>query len=114
MLFAKYGPVAGVKVMWRKWLKANQSCRRNVDFRAARNEAPIMGSMNRRGQNGFTGFVLFMKRKDAEKAIQELEGVTWSGTVLKLGWSRPMPLPARAAYGAFQSIRLCSIPDTQT
>jgi hypothetical protein len=58
-----------------------------------------MGSMNRRGQNGFTGFVLFMKRKDAEKAVQELEGINWGGTVLKLGWSRPMPLPPRAAYG---------------
>ena len=41
-----------------------------------------------------------MKRKDAEKAVKELDGLDWGGSVLRVGWSKPVPMPQRALYGA--------------
>jgi U2-associated protein SR140 len=45
------------------------------------------------------GFVNFMKRESAAKAINELDRVTWGGILLRLAWGQPMPLPAKAIYG---------------
>jgi U2-associated protein SR140 len=45
------------------------------------------------------GFVNFMNRESAAKAINELDRVTWGGIFLRLSWGQPMPLPAKAIYG---------------
>ncbi len=47
---------------------------------------------------GLSGFVSFMKRKDAETAIREMDGFDWGGFVLRVGWSKAVPIAAKAAY----------------
>ncbi len=56
-------------------------------------------SSTRRNKAGLQGFVSYMKRKDAEKAVQELDGLDWGGSVLRVGWSKSVPVPQRALYG---------------
>ena len=48
--------------------------------------------------SGLSGFVSFMKRKDAETAVRELDGFTWGGSVLRVGWSKAVPVAAKPAY----------------
>lgn len=62
-------------------------------------------SSARRNKAGLQGFVSYMKRKDAEKAVNELDGLDWGGSVLRVGWSKPVPMPQRALYGK----KTCSI-----
>lgn len=47
---------------------------------------------------GLSGFVSFMKRKDAEAAVREVDGFDWGGSVLRVGWSKAVPLAAKATY----------------
>ena len=47
---------------------------------------------------GLSGFVSFMKRRDAETAIREMDGFDWGGFVLRVGWSKAVPIAAKAAY----------------
>ena len=49
---------------------------------------------------GLSGFVAFMKRKDAEAALRELDGFEWGGSVLRVGWSKAVPIAAKPLYGA--------------
>lgn len=58
-----------------------------------------MMNANRRGQTGLTGFVAYMKRSHAERAVQELDGLNWGGNVIRVAFSKPMPVPTRAIYG---------------
>lgn len=58
-----------------------------------------MMNANRRGQTGLSGFVAYMKRPHAERAVQELDGLNWGGSVLRVMFSKPMPVPTRAIYG---------------
>ena len=54
----------------------------------------------RRTKNaGLSGFVSFMKRKDAETALREFDGFDWGGSVLRVGWSKAVPLAPRPIYG---------------
>lgn len=53
---------------------------------------------------GLTGFVAFMKRKDAERAVREMDNLDWGGSVLRVGWSKAMPLPSRAIFGESWSL----------
>jgi U2-associated protein SR140 len=46
----------------------------------------------RRGKN--TGFIAFMRREDAEKARDALDGVMLRDLQLSLGWGKAVPLPA--------------------
>jgi U2-associated protein SR140 len=39
-----------------------------------------------------------MKRKDAETAVRELDGLDWGGSVIRVGWSKPVPLPNQPLY----------------
>jgi RNA recognition motif-containing protein len=39
-----------------------------------------------------------MKRRDAEEALRELDGFDWGGSVLRVGWSKAVPVGARAMY----------------
>lgn len=45
-----------------------------------------------------TGFVSFMKRKDAETALDELNGYDWGGSILKVGWSKAVPVASKPLY----------------
>lgn len=59
--------------------------------------ADITSSRGRRGA-GLSGFVSFMKRKDAETAVRDLDGYEWNASVLRVGWSKAVPIAAKAAY----------------
>ncbi|KAK4054169.1 hypothetical protein OIV83_001195 [Microbotryomycetes sp. JL201] len=78
MFFAEYGPVGSVKIMWPR--------ADNIPFNA------------RGGKSHLGGFVAFLRRPDAERAMQELEGAEWGGNTLRLGWGKAVPLPARPIY----------------
>ncbi|THG99166.1 hypothetical protein EW145_g7313 [Phellinidium pouzarii] len=47
---------------------------------------------------GLSGFVSFMSRKDAEIAVRDIDGFDWGGSVLRVGWSKAVPVAAKAAY----------------
>jgi len=49
-----------------------------------------------------------MKRADAERAIKDFDGLDWGGSVLKVGWSKAVPLPQKAIYG--ELARFLSFP----
>ena len=67
-----------------------------------------MTASRSKGKSGLSGFVSFMKRKDAETAVHEMDGFEWGGSVLRVGWSKAVPVAAKAAYvGAF-SKALCA------
>lgn len=56
---------------------------------------------SRRSKNtGLSGFVSFMKRKDAEAALREFDGLDWGGSTLRVGWSKAVPIAPRAVYTA--------------
>lgn len=50
-------------------------------------------------KSGLTGFVAFMRRDDAERALREFDGLDWGGSVLKVSWSKAIKLPGRPLYG---------------
>jgi hypothetical protein len=54
---------------------------------------PIKGK-----SSGLSGFVSFMKRRDAGNALREFDGIEWGGCVLKVGWSKAVPVAQRAKY----------------
>jgi U2-associated protein SR140 len=56
-------------------------------------------AVSRRAKPGLTGFVAFMKRDDAEKAVRDLDGYDWAGCALRVGWGKPTPIPPRPLYG---------------
>ncbi|TPX30596.1 hypothetical protein SmJEL517_g05890 [Synchytrium microbalum] len=72
-LFAVYGPIASIKIM---------HPRTQVEIDRGRN----------------TGFVSFMTRQDAATALKECDGREVSGFQIKLGWGKPIPLPAQPIY----------------
>ncbi|ORY89718.1 hypothetical protein BCR35DRAFT_157196 [Leucosporidium creatinivorum] len=75
MFFAQYGPVGSVKIMW-----------------------PRADSIPVGGRRLLGGFVAFLRRPDAEKAAKELDGAEWGGNILRTGWGKAVPLPARPIY----------------
>ncbi|TFK73938.1 hypothetical protein BDN72DRAFT_834269 [Pluteus cervinus] len=83
--FAKYGPVGSVKVMWPR---ADGTSGPGADMTASR----------RTKNTGLSGFVSFMKRKDAEIALRELDGFDWGGSVLRVGWSKAVPIAAKPMF----------------
>ena len=99
LFFAKIGPVGTVKIMWRG---SPHTGSREVLIFVARGEVneSIGGTMSgsRWVKAGLQGFVAFMKRKDAETAVKDLDGMDWGGSVLRVGWSKPVTVPARAIY----------------
>lgn len=61
-------------------------------------------NMSRRSKNsGFSGFISFMKRKDAEAAMRELDGFNWGGSVLRVGWSKAVSMASKPLYGVWAS-----------
>ncbi|KAF5380455.1 hypothetical protein D9615_004596 [Tricholomella constricta] len=83
--FARVGPVGSVKVMWPR---TDASIGPGADMTASR----------RTKSTGLSGFVSFMKRKDAEKALREFDGFDWGGSVLRVGWSKAVPVAAKPLY----------------
>ncbi|OBZ68245.1 U2 snRNP-associated SURP motif-containing protein [Grifola frondosa] len=83
--FARVGPVGSVKIMWPR---GDASVGPGADMTASR----------RSKNSGLSGFVSFMKRKDAEEALRELDGFDWGGSILRVGWSKAVPIAAKAMY----------------
>lgn len=50
---------------------------------------------------GLSGFVAYMKRESAERAIKDFDGLDWGGSVLKVGWSKAVPIPRLPVYGEY-------------
>ena len=57
-----------------------------------------MTQARRTKNSGLSGFVSFMTRKDAEAAVRELDGFDWGGHILRVGWSKAVPIGPRALY----------------
>ncbi|KAF8933829.1 U2 snRNP-associated SURP domain-containing protein [Dissophora ornata] len=73
MEFAKYGPIASIKIMWPRTteeIERNRNC----------------------------GFVSFMERADAAVALKEMDSMELMGYVMKLGWGKAVALPAVPFY----------------
>lgn len=58
-----------------------------------------MTSTRKSKNSGLSGFVSFMKREDAEEALHQFDGFDWGGSVLRVGWSKAVPIAAKAMYG---------------
>ncbi|KAL0577625.1 hypothetical protein V5O48_004350 [Marasmius crinis-equi] len=83
--FARAGPVGSVKIMWPR---NDASTGPGADMTASR----------RSKNSGLSGFVSFMTRKDAEEALREFDGFDWGGSVLRVGWSKAVPIAAKPMY----------------
>lgn len=66
-IFGRYGPLASIKIMW------------------PRSEEEKM-----RGRN--CGFVAYMSRKDAERALRTLNGRYVMSYEMRLGWGKAVPI----------------------
>ncbi|KAF8973143.1 hypothetical protein BDZ97DRAFT_1936060 [Flammula alnicola] len=83
--FARAGPVGSVKIMWPR---SDATIGPGTDMTAAR----------RSKNTGLNGFVSFMTRRDAEDALHQFDGYDWGGSVLRVGWSKAVPIAAKALY----------------
>ncbi|XP_059613579.1 U2 snRNP-associated SURP motif-containing protein isoform X2 [Phlebotomus argentipes] len=72
-LFGKYGPLASIKIMW-----------------------PRSEEEKNRGRN--CGFVAYMSRRDAERALKCLNGCDVMGYEMKLGWGKSVPILNHPIY----------------
>jgi len=65
-----------------------------------------MTAARRNRNSGLSGFVSFMKRKDAEAALKEFDGFDWGGSILRVGWSKAVPIAAKPMYGQLDACYL--------
>ncbi|VDL60515.1 unnamed protein product [Hymenolepis diminuta] len=72
-VFGRYGPLASVKIMWPR-TEEQRAVARNC------------------------GFVAYMNRLDAERALENLRGKEFMGYEMKLGWGKTVPIPAFPVY----------------
>lgn len=72
-LFGKFGPLASIKIMW-----------------------PRSEEEKSRGRN--CGFVAYMSRKDADRALRSLNGKDVMGYEMKLGWGKSVPILTHPIY----------------
>lgn len=72
-LFGRYGPLASIKIMW-----------------------PRSEEEKSRGRN--CGFVAYMSRRDAERALKHLVGKDVMGYEMKLGWGKAVPIMTHPIY----------------
>uniref|UniRef100_A0A1A9V280 U2 snRNP-associated SURP motif-containing protein n=1 Tax=Glossina austeni TaxID=7395 RepID=A0A1A9V280_GLOAU len=66
-IFGRYGPLASIKIMW-----------------------PRSEEEKQRGRN--CGFVAYMSRRDAERALKTLNGRYIMGYEMRLGWGKAVPI----------------------
>nr|XP_033813512.1 U2 snRNP-associated SURP motif-containing protein isoform X1 [Geotrypetes seraphini] len=71
--FGRFGPLASVKIMW-----------------------PRTDEERARERN--CGFVAFMNRRDAERALKNLNGNMIMSFEMKLGWGKAVPIPPHPIY----------------
>ncbi|XP_015216761.2 U2 snRNP-associated SURP motif-containing protein isoform X1 [Lepisosteus oculatus] len=71
--FGRFGPLASVKIMW-----------------------PRTDEERARERN--CGFVAFMSRRDAERALKHLNGKMIMNFEMKLGWGKAVPIPPHPIY----------------
>ncbi|XP_043926943.1 U2 snRNP-associated SURP motif-containing protein isoform X2 [Protopterus annectens] len=71
--FGQFGPLASVKIMW-----------------------PRTDEERARERN--CGFVAFMNRRDAERALKNLNGKIIMSFEMKLGWGKAVPIPPHPIY----------------
>ncbi|XP_069474361.1 U2 snRNP-associated SURP motif-containing protein isoform X3 [Ambystoma mexicanum] len=71
--FGRFGPLASVKIMW-----------------------PRTDEERSRDRN--CGFVAFINRKDAERALKNLNGKLVQNFEMKLGWGKSVPIPPHPIY----------------
>ncbi|KAF8844644.1 hypothetical protein BDN67DRAFT_962567 [Paxillus ammoniavirescens] len=83
--FARHGPVGSVKIMWPRGDGTSGPGSEMTVSRRSRNA-------------GLSGFVSFMKRKDAELALRELDGFEWGGSILRVGWSKAVAMAPKPLY----------------
>ncbi|KAJ7217830.1 hypothetical protein GGX14DRAFT_438446 [Mycena pura] len=85
MFFARCGPVGSVKIMWPR-------------MDVSTGPGAEMTNSRRAKSTGLSGFVSFMKRSGAEEALREFDGFEWGGSILRVGWSKAVPVAAKAMY----------------
>ena len=69
---------------------------------------------SRRGKGtGLNGFVSFMNRPDAEEALREFDGFDWGGSVLRVGWSKAVPVAAKALYSMYRTLFVSCMSDSE-
>ncbi|XP_041707163.1 U2 snRNP-associated SURP motif-containing protein isoform X1 [Coregonus clupeaformis] len=83
--FGKYGPLASVKIMW------------------PRSDEERTRVTNR-------GFVAFMTRKDAERALAALDGKMVMGFEMKLGWGKAVRIPPQPLYTPIGVLKMSTPP----
>ena len=72
-VFGKFGPLGSVKIMWPR-------------------------TEEERLRNRNCGFVAFMCRRDAERALKTLNGKTILGFEMRLGWGKSIVVPSYPVY----------------
>ncbi|XP_058461186.1 U2 snRNP-associated SURP motif-containing protein [Malaya genurostris] len=72
-LFGKYGPLASIKIMWPRSEEERARCRN-------------------------CGFVAYMSRRDAERALRSLNGKDVMNYEMKLGWGKSVPIMTHPIY----------------
>ncbi|CAD6887306.1 unnamed protein product [Tilletia laevis] len=88
--FCQWGDVGTVKVMWP----------RGDEMGGAGGAGAGITMVRRMQSAGLTGFVSFMRREDAERAIRESDGLSWAGSIIRASWGKAMPIPVRPQYYA--------------
>ncbi|KAI9488686.1 hypothetical protein BDB00DRAFT_846998 [Zychaea mexicana] len=71
--FARFGPIASVKIMWPR-------------------------TQEEHDRNRNCGFVSFMSRPDAEQALRNLDGKSFHDYIMKVGWGKAVPLPEKPVF----------------
>ncbi|XP_078694249.1 U2 snRNP-associated SURP motif-containing protein-like isoform X4 [Branchiostoma floridae x Branchiostoma belcheri] len=71
--FGKFGPLASVKIMWPR-------------------------TEEERARNRNCGFVAYMNRKDAERALNSLRDKEIMSFKIQLGWGKAVPIPPHPVY----------------
>ncbi|KAI9346902.1 hypothetical protein BDR26DRAFT_834489 [Obelidium mucronatum] len=88
-LFGQYGPIGSIKIMWPR-------TQEEID----------------RGRN--TGFVGFMKREDADKALKALDLFSLEGRELRIGWGKAVPIPNQPIFVLPKTGSNNHMPETPT
>ncbi|KAI3379958.1 hypothetical protein SNEBB_002672 [Seison nebaliae] len=88
-IFGRYGPLASIKIMWP----------RNNEYR---------------GRDAYCGFVAFMVREDAEKAMKELNQQEYGSYSLRLSWGKAITIPAAPIFNPNEKLHLFSPPNFTT
>ncbi|XP_070538987.1 U2 snRNP-associated SURP motif-containing protein-like isoform X3 [Ptychodera flava] len=83
--FGKFGPLASVKIMWPR-------------------------TEEEKARNRNCGFVAYMNRKDAERALKMLQDKEIMSYDMKLGWGKAVPIPPHPVYIPPQMVELTLPP----